>query len=471
MFKQWLTTLLLLTLLSTNSLATAFAQPANVRSSGDCNEDDFEVEEYENQVVVKLVDPNDTATIDAIVLALNVQLVDTVLASRGIYLLEVAMGDDAEDLNDQIMAQWPTQLVYAEANYQGDIPEANPSIAWAWGGEDPAPIGTQYANTMLNLSAAQQLSQGAGVTVAIIDTGIQTDHPFFSTTQVLTGYDFIDDDFTPDDTPDGADSDGDGIPNEAVGHGTHVAGIVHTVAPKAKLMPLRVLDGDGGGNLFVIAEAIVYAAENGADVISLSLGSVFESDVLEEAVDVAVEEYGVVIVAAAGNSNTTQPHYPAAFGNKVLAVTSIDQNSVKASAASYGCWVDIAAPGESIFSSFPTDGYAWWSGTSMATPFIAGQAALLKSRQLSGTARGNDDIVQVIVNTADPIDAQNVITYTGMLGAGLPNMVTALNTIEQVPTQVGMGVSGVDSAEITLTITLLTTTLLAVTILLRKRQR
>ena len=419
---------LLLLLAARPTVAVVSAETSHANDSDSCDEDELDFDEYENQVVVKLADPAQTDVIQSIATTLNLQVVDTVLASKGIYLLEVAAGGDADDLDDQIEDGWGAQIVYAEANYIGDIPEANPRGSWAWGGSDAAPANTQYASELLNLTAAHSASTGTGIVVAVLDTGVQLNHPFFGDA-LVAGYDFVDDDTVPDDVNEGIDSDGDNLLSEAAGHGTHVAGIVHTVAPDAKIMPLRVLDSDGAGSIFAIAEAITYAAENGADIISLSLGSTFESDVLEDAVEDAVDQYGVLIVAAAGNGDTSQRQYPAGFDEEVLAVTSINEHSIKAASANYGCWVDIAAPGEQIFSAFPVNEYAWWSGTSMATPFIAGGAALIMSA--NNGQRNPQDVLSVIQNSADSIASENP-TLIGQLGAGRANFAAAVGVTPEL---------------------------------------
>ena len=170
-----------------------------------------------------------------------------------------------------------------------------------------------------------------------------------------------------------------------VGHGTHVAGIVKLVAPQASIMPLRVLDREGYGTTFHVAEAIAYADANGADVINLSLGTPSWSMLLREKVDEAIS-HGVVVVAAAGNYNSLQPQYPASNvlpaaldKDGLLAVTSVSAAQKKSDFANYGTWVDIVAPGEEILSTYPVSKYAYWSGTSMATPFVSGEAALIHS--------------------------------------------------------------------------------------------
>jgi thermitase len=206
-----------------------------------------------------------------------------------------------------------------------------------------------------------------------------------------------------------------------------VAGIVDLVAPSAKIMPLRVLNSEGYGKTFTVAKAISYAQRNGADVINLSLGSRRYSKLLHEVIEDAIQS-GVVVAAAAGNSNTTAPHYPAAgngtaaSADGLVAVTSVDRYDKKSDFANYGLWVDIAAPGNDIRSAFPIGMYANWSGTSMATPFISGQAALIHA------VYGSLDPVGVemkIRKSAQPLTLQN-LTYVGMLGAGEANVCASL---------------------------------------------
>jgi subtilisin family serine protease len=207
-----------------------------------------------------------------------------------------------------------------------------------------------------------------------------------------------------------------------VGHGTHVAGIVDIAAPAAKLMPLRVLDPEGYGDDFTIAKAVSVATRNGADVINLSLGSPNRSTLLRQAIQSATGD-GVLVAAAAGNSNSFVPHYPAA-GNGVaasadglVAVTSVGMNASKSDFANYGGWVDIAAPGEGIRSAFPASVYANWSGTSMATPFVSGQAALIHAVHGSLRPAGVEKQIRCSARSlivTDPV-------YAAMLGAGYAN--------------------------------------------------
>jgi subtilisin family serine protease len=396
-----------------------------------------------NQLVVKL---NPPATIAEINAAYGTVTIETLLSNAGIHLLQVPTGESAIAL--AVAMAEDRRLRYAELNYIGSAPEANSRDIYAWpdegagiqesetaridprdlygwagGGADDARYHTQPAIHRLQISQAQETSDGTGVVVAVLDTGIDREHPEFASRLTQTGYDFIDDDPTPEDTPNDLDDDGDGFIDEVAGHGTHVAGIVHLVAPQAQIMPLRVLDSDGQGNSFVIAEAMLYAVQHGADVINLSLGSPVPSVFLQDVVD-QVTAAGVVVVAAAGNLNEDSPQYPAATAC-VLAVTSVGPGSTKSTYANFGPWVDVAAPGDRVYSSYPDNGYAWWSGTSMATPFVSGQVALLRS---ANPTLSIEDIGLLVAGTAQSLDRQNQ-QYEGQLGAGRINIGASLTLL------------------------------------------
>ena len=362
-----------------------------------------------NQVVVKLTP---SASLADVLTDHNATLIETVLASGNLYLLEV--DGDAQHASRLLNAD--QRVLYSELNYLVDIPEANPTGSWAWGnllnGADGDPTGswawgtpsesavsTQYALNMIGLADEHADSLGAGVTIAVLDTGAKLDHSFYAAQLTAAQYDFVDDDAIPAEVVNGIDEDEDGVVDEAAGHGTHVIGIVHTVAPQAEIMPVRVLDSDGRGNLFTTAEAILFSAENGANIINLSLGIPFESTLLDDVIqEVALN--GVVVIAAAGNDGIETEQFPAAFNN-VIAVTAVDDTGQLTSFANYGSWVDIAAPGHAIYSSYPIGGFAYWSGTSMATPFVSGAAALLwDDVSLQGTAQNS-----VVIGKALGVDS------------------------------------------------------------------
>jgi len=224
----------------------------------------------------------------------------------------------------------------------------------------------------------------SSVTIAVIDTGVDVDHEDLKDS-IVAGYDFVNQDDNPDDDN---------------GHGTHVAGIaaaitnngkgIAGVAGGAKIMPVKVLNAKGVGTSLDIYLGIMYAVNNGADVINLSLGSQIPGLLVKEAVDYALAN-DVVVVAASGNDYSEMVGYPAAFDG-VIAVGAVDYYSgnymYTASFSNYGSELDITAPGVDIFSTFPyeldtfdglQDGYTLLDGTSMASPFVAGMAALLRA--------------------------------------------------------------------------------------------
>lgn len=340
------------------------------------------------------------------------------LGSAGIYLLKLPAAADPQAVAARMESD--PRLIYAEPNFIAKPPEGTGRFR-AFGLAEAEPGYGQYAAGSLGLSCARQISRGAGTTVAVLDTGAQLDHPELQLNfQGAARYDFVDDDTDPSERPTGLDSDGNGAADEMLGHGTHVAGIVEAVAPEAKIMPLRVLDTEGYGNVFVIAEAISFAERNGADVVNMSFGAAGRSDLLQEVIHRASMN-GLVVVAAAGNDPTSTAHYPAA-GEDVVATTSVDRFGKKSVFASYGPWVDVAAPGEGIKSAFPTSTEAYMSGTSMAAPFVAGQAALIRTVNPLLTSEG---VRGVISRTARPLSGSNP-NYLGLLGAGSANIGASL---------------------------------------------
>ncbi|WP_025693346.1 S8 family peptidase [Paenibacillus zanthoxyli] len=234
-----------------------------------------------------------------------------------------------------------------------------------------------YPDYQWNLPAIEtgrgwNLSEGSNnVTVAVVDTGVQADHPDLRG-QLLSGYNAI---------TSGAK------PADDVGHGTHVCGIIGALVNNSegvagiswynKILPVKVLDKTGAGTTYSVAEGIIWAADHGAKVINLSLGNYADSQFLHDAVKYAYDR-DVVLVSAAGNDNTERPGYPAAYP-EVLAVAATNASGDKASFSNYGDYVDVTAPGESIASTYPGSQYAALSGTSMASPHAAALAGLVRS--------------------------------------------------------------------------------------------
>jgi thermitase len=410
------------------ALALALCLLALVAATGPAQADTLVGNVIPDEVIVKL-NPQSGATIEQINATYNTQVKDTLPANQGVYLLQTPSGKTLEGVLQDLAGD--PRVLYAEPNFVAEAPEDPAGGAGrhrAWGISSTSESSDQYAPSALGLSCAATISSGQGTTVAIVDTGAQLDHPQLAANfEGVKHYDFVGDDPNPADRAVDLDEDGDGLKDELVGHGTHVAGIVDLVAPSAKIMPLRVLDSEGYGKSFTIAKAISYARRNGADVINLSLGSRGNSKLLREVVEAAIES-GVVVAAAAGNEGNALPHYPAAgdgtaaSADGLMAVSSVAKNETKSDFASYGTWVDVAAPGENIRSAYPVGKYAYWSGTSMATPFVAGQAALIRKVNGSLDPAG---IEARIRNSARPLHLRDPV-YSAMLGDGHADVCASL---------------------------------------------
>jgi subtilisin family serine protease len=226
----------------------------------------------------------------------------------------------------------------------------------------------------MKLTKAAKYATGNNMVVAVLDTGVALDHPELSQ-RLVPGYDFVDKDAQPADLPNNLDDDEDGKKDEGTGHGTHVSGIISMVAPQAKIMPIRVLNSDGGGKLFDIVQGVVYAVAHGAQVINFSFSAAQDSPVFKAAIRYALDHQVVLVAAAAGTDEYLE--YPAAYQG-VLAVGAIRKgDSISDFSRPYAELVDVFAPGELIYSTYYNRGFAWWSGTSMAAPFISGEAALV----------------------------------------------------------------------------------------------
>ncbi len=214
--------------------------------------------------------------------------------------------------------------------------------------------------------AAELVSRGANtnVVVAVVDTGVDASHPFLKG-RLVSGYDFVGGDATPDDK---------------AGHGTHVSGTIVDCTPgtNVKVMPICAL-GRNGGYSIIIAQAVRYAADHGAKVINLSLGG-GHSSYLDRAVAYALAR-GVTVVAAAGNESTNAAYACPAHISGVITVAAVDSGYHRAYFSNYGRVIDIAAPGVAISSSIPGGGYDSWQGTSMAAPHVSAACALLLCAQ------------------------------------------------------------------------------------------
>ena len=255
--------------------------------------------------------------------------------------------------------------------------------------------GEQWNLDLIESDAAHKVSTGAGAVVAVVDSGVQADHPDLAG-RIGQGYDVVQGDTTA--------QDGDG-------HGTHVSGIiaaasgngigVESVAPGATIMPIRVLGDDGGGATDDVARGVDYARTHGANVINLSLGSEVPligatgGDAFDAAVHRAIAA-GIVVVAAAGNNGVPVCEQPAA-GDGLLCVGAVDKRKQRSFFSSFGSGLGLVAPGgsggsatgmpgEDVLSTFKGSAYEALAGTSQAAPHVSGVAALLVARGVRGQA-------------------------------------------------------------------------------------
>ncbi len=276
---------------------------------------------------------------------------------------------------------------------EGSVAFAEPDyVARAIFTPDDSRFSEQWGMRKIEADKAWNVTQGsASIRIAICDTGIDASHVDLAG-KVVDSWNFTSASIT--DVDDGN------------GHGTHVAGIAAAATNNGKgvagvgfdssLMNAKVLGDDGSGYYSWVANGIIWAANNGAKVINLSLGGPAPSSALKYAVDYAWNK-GSVLVAAAGNSGNKSPSYPAYYTN-CIAVAATDSNDAKAWFSNYGKWVDIAAPGVGILSTMPGNQYASWSGTSMASPYVAGVAALVWS---TGYGTSASSVRMRIEGTAD----------------------------------------------------------------------
>ena len=292
------------------------------------------------------------------------------------------------------------------------------TTSFAASGRDPL-LDQQWGLTAIGAPSVWTISRGAGVTVAVIDSG-SGPHPDLDANLDAgrTMFGFI-------------DSAGV-IDVDVAGHGSHVAGIIAAVAdnaiggsgvaPQSRILPIRVLDSLGSGDSKDVSKAVRFAVDSGVRVINLSLGGSTESTSLTAAIQYAVDR-NVLVVAAAGNGAAdSTPKWPGA-SDLTIAVTAVDRYNSVTSFDQRGDYIDIAAPGSSILSTASND-YKIQSGTSMAAAFVSGAAALLFAAQPSITAAQVRDVLQ---RTAIDIGAPGRDTT---FGHGLVNLVAAFAELD-----------------------------------------
>ncbi|HEX2915509.1 MAG TPA: S8 family serine peptidase [Chloroflexia bacterium] len=255
----------------------------------------------------------------------------------------------------------------------------------------------QWAWQKTNLGRAQYFSRGQGVTVAVLDTGVDFNHPDLKS-HTLPGFDAF------GTYPDGRD---------VQGHGTFVAGIIAQIAPDATILPVRVLDANGLGTVDTVMDGLQYALDHGAKVANLSLSSNMDSSTLHKLIQSARSK-GMTVISAAGNDNSGAKYFPAAYGENI-GISATDSRDYRADFANWQSYMQLSAPGVDIYSTWIGGGYGWASGTSFSTPIATGAATLIRSHY---PAYSPDKVRDTLKNAVDKFGSG---CKCGGMGAGRLN--------------------------------------------------
>ncbi|UHA74154.1 S8 family peptidase [Paenibacillus sp. 481] len=305
----------------------------------------------------------------------------------------------------------------------------------AQAGEEPNDLfykNYQWNLPIIHTNGGWNLTKGKqNVVVAVVDTGVDLKHADLKN-KLVKGYNVF---------------DPDKLPQDDVGHGTHVAGIIGATVNNGEgvagmtwynpIMPIKALDSNGSGTSYSVAEGIIWATDHGAKVINLSLGNYADGAFLHDAVKYAFER-DVVLIAATGNDNTRRPGFPAAYP-EVFAVSATDENKQKASFSNYGSYVDVVAPGATIASTYPNNQYAALSGTSMACPHVSALAALIRS---ANPSLRNTEIYDIMRESVNDLGSPGKDTFFGF---GQIDVERALNMADQRKTSLSLHPQNVES--------------------------
>jgi thermitase len=346
---------------------------------------------------------------------------------------------------------------YVEPNY----------LAFAFATPNDPYFSQQYGPQRIQANLAWDIWQPQRtVYIAIIDTGIDSNHPDLTNKMrrhangAVYGYNTL------DNTTNALDDNGHGthcagIAAAEINNGVGIAGVaawnpnVANSRAYVQLMPVKVLSSSGSGTLDAVARGITWAADNGAHILSLSLGAGAGSQQLQDAVNYAWTR-GCLVVAAAGNGGSSSPNYPAYYTN-CIAVAATDSSDRLASFSQYGSWVDIAAPGVGILSTIPNNRYASYDGTSMACPHVAGAAAVLWSHNPSLTNAQLRSALETNVDPYQPLSGRTLAPNAGRLnvyralqavGGGGPTQ-PSLSSLSLNPTSVVGGNSSTGTVTLT----------------------
>jgi subtilisin family serine protease len=397
--------------------------------------------EDRTEVLVRFRPGTTRETIERITAKFNDEVEDRIESVEGLEVIEDEDGRSAED----VLAQYRTlaEVEYAEPNSpivldhedsgRRHVHADDEMFGGQWGlFNDGGKAGKAGAD--ISAMRAWAVTKGSDqVVVAVIDSGVDYAHPdlvhnIWTRPEIIKAYE--DEDLGTIDDQHGLDLVGDnGDPMDSNGHGTHCAGIIGAeggngigiagVNWNVKIMPLRFMDGDGAGTTKDAIEAINYVIDRrragvNVRIISASWGSNARSRALEDVIRKAYDE-GILFVAAAGNDasdNDQTPHYPSSYNlGNVVSVAAINRNDQLTSFSNYGAKsVHVAAPGEEILSTWLNQSFAEKKGTSMATPFVAGVAALILSQNPTMSV---DDLRAKILKSVDSVDSLRGKVSTG----------------------------------------------------------
>lgn len=383
------------------------------------------------------------------------QVIDQV-AGRAVFQLALPAGANPELVEaalDALVNPFPQNndpnrpLAAADLLYAGRAPEGHTGsiyVSFTLNGE--LTFSEQYAGGVMALDDALSRSTGLGVAVAVLDTGIDPAHPALAGRVLSYGYNFVDNSTDTGDVGDGLDNDGDGEIDEMTGHGTYTAGLVRFVAPDAKLLPVVVLNSDGTSDNWILVKGMYYAIDHGVEVINMSLGSTYDSDVMFRAL-LAARSLGIPVVAAGGNQNTNArelEQHPATQDEAAFGVVSVDHDDVKSWFSNYNKRVLLCAPGgslpdgsdptgydltRSVIGPAPGGGYGVWEGTSMSTAFVSGAVALIRAQhpEWPPTAGAYTQTETLLAISADNVYSKNLPYWPEReLGAGRLNVGAAV---------------------------------------------
>jgi subtilisin family serine protease len=419
-----------------------FFVPTSVAQLPVCDEDDREIDcDADGFCIAEIfVELKPGVAIETILQTYGVVLSES-LPELNFYIvtLETQPGEDAEEVVNFVVGLMENDdlaIKKAEPHRLMDTPEGvQLSIPDLGIQADVQDFELQPAANIVLTDAAHGRYTGVGITVAVVDTGIGFDHPLTSGQILGPGADFAGGDGTGQAQPNCVDEDMDGEMDESLHHGSFVAGLVHLVAPDAKILPIRALETDGQGAVFDVAQAILYAIEAGADVINLSDTMLHEARSIEKAIEAAADA-GVVVVVAAGNRGEQIVEdleegcksFPA-YRDEVIAVAAVDANLVKTDFSDYGTGVDLSAPGVDLLSTYGVPlacdvmngepdavDFATWSGTSFAAPLVAGAAALILEKYPCLTP---DQVRDLLMQTVQPFSVNNPPEFDELMGTGV----------------------------------------------------